>query len=288
MRFSIVTPSFRSGTWLRLCIPSVADQGADVLREHLVQDAGSDDGTLDWLPSDPRVRAVVEKDRGMYDAVNRGFRRAEGEFLAYLNCDEQYLPGALAAVAREFDARPEVDVLLADSLIVHPDGSYLCYRRSVTPTRLHTQLAGTLSFLTSSLFLRRRVISEHGLFFDDRYRDLGDTAWTLRLLASGLRVRTLRVFTSVFTETGENMSLKPNAIRERAELVSSVPAWARHGRSLIEAAYRLRKWRQGAYRCDPHAYAIYTRSSPAERQIFTVAHPTFRWTRVPLAPPAGG
>ena len=40
-----------------------------------------------------RVRAFVEKDQGMYDAVNRGLRRATGEMLAYLNCDEQYLPG---------------------------------------------------------------------------------------------------------------------------------------------------------------------------------------------------
>ena len=51
--FSIVTPSFRSGPWLKLCIASVADQGVKL--EHLVQDAGSDDGTLDWLLTEPRV-----------------------------------------------------------------------------------------------------------------------------------------------------------------------------------------------------------------------------------------
>ena len=75
MKFSIVTPSFRNSEWLRLCIASVADQ-AGLAHEHLVQDAGSDDGTLDWLPQEPRVTAYVEKDQGMYDAVNRGYRRA--------------------------------------------------------------------------------------------------------------------------------------------------------------------------------------------------------------------
>ena len=44
------------------------------------------------------VKAFIEKDSGMYDAVNRGFRRAQGDILAYINCDEQYLPGALQAV----------------------------------------------------------------------------------------------------------------------------------------------------------------------------------------------
>ena len=90
---SIITPSFRSSAWLKLCLASVADQQVEL--EHIVQDAGSDDGTLDWLPQDRRARVFVEKDQGMYDAINRGLRRASGDILAYLNCDEQYLPGAL-------------------------------------------------------------------------------------------------------------------------------------------------------------------------------------------------
>lgn len=286
MRFSIVTPSFRSGNWLRLCIPSVADQGAEVLREHIVQDAGSDDGTLDWLPHDRRVTAVVEKDKGMYDAVNRGYRRASGEFLAYLNCDEQYLPGALARVAACFDANPDAAVVLADTLVVNPDGSYLCHRKAIRPGRLHTLVGSTLSFFTSSLFLRRSTVHQHGLWFDDRYRDQGDAAWALRLIQSGLRAVVLREFTSVFTETGDNMNLKPNAIREKAELVASAPAIARRARPVIEAVYRVRRWWGGAYRCAPHDYQIFTQASPDRRQRFHVEHPTYKWTRVPLAKPA--
>src|SRR5437773_84848 len=107
MKCSIVTPSFRNSAWLRLCVASVADQqGVEV--EHIVQDAGSDDGTLDWLPTDPRVRAFVEKDSGMYDAINRGLRRASGDILGYLNCDEQYLPGALRAVKDFFEKNPGI------------------------------------------------------------------------------------------------------------------------------------------------------------------------------------
>jgi glycosyltransferase involved in cell wall biosynthesis len=67
VRVSIITPSFRNSNWLKLCIASVADQGVDA--EHIVQEAGSDDGTLDWLLHDTRVKVFVEKDAGMYDAV---------------------------------------------------------------------------------------------------------------------------------------------------------------------------------------------------------------------------
>src|ERR1700722_12182525 len=108
MRFSVVTPSFKQSQWLKLCVASVADQGVE--HEHIVQDAGSDDGTLDWLPHDARVKAFIERDRGMYDAVNRGLRRAQGDILSYLNCDEQYLPGALPAVEKFFADHPHVDV----------------------------------------------------------------------------------------------------------------------------------------------------------------------------------
>ena len=101
MRFSIITPSFRNSEWLKLCVASVADQQVDL--EHIVQDAGSDDGTLDWLLTDSRVKAFVEKDSGMYDGINRGLRKATGEIVAYLNCDEQYLPGALSAVKEMFE-----------------------------------------------------------------------------------------------------------------------------------------------------------------------------------------
>src|SRR6185503_18334195 len=100
MRVSVITPSYGNSEWLKLCIASVADQ-AGVEVEHIVQDAGSDDGTLAWLTNDPRVKAYVEKDEGMYDAINRGLRKATGDILAYLNCDEQYLPGALQARSEE-------------------------------------------------------------------------------------------------------------------------------------------------------------------------------------------
>src|SRR5687768_3530985 len=98
-KFSIVTPSFRNSQWLKLCVASVADQ--EVEQEHLIQDAGSDDGTLDWLLSDSRVRAFVEKDAGMYDALNRALSKTSGEYIGFLNCDEQYLPNALQ-VAGDF------------------------------------------------------------------------------------------------------------------------------------------------------------------------------------------
>lgn len=277
MRFSIITPSFRSSRWLKLCIASVADQ--EVAHEHIVQDAGSDDGTLDWLHTDPRIQAFVEKDRGMYDAVNRGYRRAKGELLAYLNCDEQYLPGALAKVAAFFDQHPEVDVVFGDCLVVDAKGNYLCERRSLTPQRLHTWTASNLAFLTAVTFLRRRVLDKYQLWFNADYRDAGDQDWALRLVQAGVKTAVLPEFLSIFTETGVNMNLGANASRERKAFHATAPLWARVLAPAGVLHHRWRRWRAGHYHCRPHEYAIYTEAHPQQRQIFSVDRPTFRWVR---------
>ena len=281
MRFSIITPSFCNSDWLKLCIASVGDQGVAV--EHIVQDAGSDDGTLDWLCSDTRVRPFVEKDQGMYDAINRGLRRASGELLAYLNCDEQYLPGTLKKVSDFFDRHPDVDIVFGDCIVVDARGRYLCERRPLTPRRLHIWASGNLGFLTAGTFFRRRVIDRHELFFNPDLRDVGDAEWALRVVKAGLPTAVLPEFLSVFTETGHNLNLGANTARERQQFVASAPRWARLLAPFLVAHFRLRRWRAGHYRCQPHDYSIYTPDSPAGRKTFHVANPTFRWTRPKLA-----
>lgn len=280
MKFSITTPSFRSSQWLRLCIASVADQEG-VQFEHIVQDSCSDDGTQDWLPKDTRVKAFIEKDQGMYDAVNRGFKRSTGDILAYLNCDEQYLPGALKKVHDFFAAHPHVDVAFGDCLVVDSRGEYMCERRALTPQLLHTWTANNLSFLTAATFLRRHVFERHQLSFSTKFRDLGDKDWALRLVKSGLKMAVLPDFLSIFTDTGNNMNLGANAARERQQFHAATPLWARLSSPLGLLHFRLRRWQAGYYKCKPHDYAIYTFADPNGRKTFRVTNPTFRWIRPP-------
>jgi glycosyltransferase involved in cell wall biosynthesis len=278
MDFSIVTPSFRSSKWLKLCIASVADQPGVTL-EHIVQDSVSDDGTLDWLPGDPRVKAFVEKDRGMYDAVNRGFARACGDFLAYINCDEQYLPGALRKVKAFFVAHPETDVVFGDAIVVDEKGEYCCERRALLPQRLHTWTTHNLSFLTAAMFMQRSVVAESGILFDPGFRAAGDAEWTLRLLDARRPMAVLPEFLSAFAETGQNLATSDQAVRERRAFHATAPLWARAISPLTVLHFRWRRWRAGHYRCRPHDYALYTFDSPGSRKVFHVSKPSFRWVR---------
>ena len=270
MRFSIVTPSYRSSAWLKLCIASVADQAVEV--EHIVQDAGSDDGTLDWLTQDRRVRAFVEKDRGMYDAINRGFERGTGDIFAYLNCDEQYLSGALPAVAAFFARHPAVAVAYGDVIMVNGQGEYLFHRKMQTPLLYHTWTCH-LSTLSCATFFRRELFQAGGYRFDPSLRDGADGRWVLRLLQDQVAMRVMGEFTSSFAYTGANMSAGANAIRENREFCQSAPRWARWLRPGFIAHHRLRRWRGGMYRTQPFHYEIYTPAAPAQRQRVEVARP---------------
>lgn len=274
MKFSIITPSFRNSAWLKLCIASVADQeGVEV--EHIVQDSCSDDGTQDWLPHDPRVKAVIEKDGGMYDAVNRGYRRATGDILAYLNCDEQYLPGALAAVEKFFVEHPQVEVALAGSIVTDGDGNYLCHRHSMVPSPHHVWFR--FPILTSGIFLRCKVIHERGIFFDTKWRDLGDFHWMLALMREKVPMAVCETFTSVFADTGDNMNLKPNAIREKKETAQMIPVWLRLLKPLWILNHRMRRLRAGHFHLTPTSYAVYTKQSPDQRVTIEVPKPTAVW-----------
>lgn len=274
MKFTIITPSFRNSGWLKLCIASVADQ-AGVEVEHLVQDSCSDDDTKNWLPHESRVKAFIEKDAGMYDAVNRGFRRANGDLVAYLNCDEQYLPGALKDVHDFFAAHPDVEAVFSDTIVIDPDGNYICHRPALVP-RKHSMWV-RFPVLTCAIFVRSSVIKEKGIVFDTQWRDLGDYWWIREMVLRGVKMAVLPRLTSVFTDTGENMNLKPNALREREVKWERAPGWVRAAQLLFTAQHRLRLALRGRVRLSPFDYSLYTRSSPDRRVTRRAEHPTSFW-----------
>jgi glycosyltransferase involved in cell wall biosynthesis len=255
----------------------VADQ-AGVEVEHIVQDAQSDDGTQQWLAHDRRVRAFFEKDQGMYDAVNRGWRRSKGEILAYLNCDEQYLPGALRAVEEFFRRHPQTDVVFADTVVVDKEGQFICYRKSLVPWKNTMWVYNPV--ISSSIFIHRRILDQHSLFFDTQWRALGDKMWTVEMVRRRLNLKVLRHFTSSFADTGENLCLSPNSLREMQQVMAKAPAWVRRCKFPLVQLHRLRALCHGTYWEKPFTYSIYTLASLNRRVEFHVSRPTaFWWAR---------
>lgn len=228
-------------------------------------------------PADTSYRLQIDSgpDGGMYDAINRGLRRSAGEICAYLNCDEQYLPGALEAVAARFAADPSLDILFADAVIVDGEGRYICHRKAQVPFR--DQLWFRMPVLTCATFFRRRVFEGSGVWFDETKRVCGDVIWLMRAQERGLRMGVLRRFTSVFTDAGEALGLGSRADAEFLELRQRMPGRVRRFLPLYLLWHRVRSVISGIYRQAPFDYALHTRAHPGSRTRIPVPKPTQVW-----------
>jgi hypothetical protein len=110
-------------------------------------------------------------------------------------------------------------------VVVNADGSYNCHRKAILPLQSHVW--HRLPVITCSLFLRRSVLDKRGVYLDTRWRDVADFFWVMEMFRHKVPMAVLRQFTSVFTETGENMNLKPNARRESQIKMEMTPRWVR-------------------------------------------------------------
>jgi glycosyltransferase involved in cell wall biosynthesis len=108
-RISIVTPSYNQAAFLRKTLDSVLSQNYPNL-EYIVIDGGSTDGSADILREyDARLAYwVTEPDSGQSHALNKGFSRATGEIMTWLNSDDVLLPGSLQAVGEIFARYPQI------------------------------------------------------------------------------------------------------------------------------------------------------------------------------------
>jgi glycosyltransferase involved in cell wall biosynthesis len=120
---SIVTPSFNHARYLEATMQSVFSQDYPRI-EYLVVDGGSADGTVEIIKKHEGRIAwwVSEQDKGQTDAINKGFARANGEILAWLNSDDTYEPGAVSAAVNFLQERPEVGMVYGDCNFINESG----------------------------------------------------------------------------------------------------------------------------------------------------------------------
>ncbi|NOU35172.1 MAG: glycosyltransferase [Kiritimatiellaceae bacterium] len=299
MKFSIITPALNQLPYLKRCIASVADQqGVEV--EHIVIDGGSTDGTVEWLNTVAdryRLTFISEPDKGMYDALNKGVTLAlqkqgdenlpdnwqqttgncDDEIVAWLNCDEQYLPGTLEKVAQYFTEHPDADAAYGDVLLVSPDGGLLTCRKN-PPLRRAYILADHLYAHSASMFFRSGIF-DSGLRFDSSWKAVSDCDFILRVLKSGFRFGQIKKYLSACTMSGENLSRQQAGIEELKAFRRLSPPLYRMGRPAWNAFRYLEKFLRGGYaQALPLEYELYTEDLDRRRLIRArAASCKFRW-----------
>jgi glycosyltransferase involved in cell wall biosynthesis len=166
-RITIVTPSLNQGQFLEKTIRSVLEQGYPNL-EYMVIDGGSTDNSVEIIRKhqDSLAFSASEPDRGQADAINKGWRRATGEILAYINSDDTYSPNALQVVAETFVRNPEIGLVYGRCLVIDEHSAVIRERR-VRAATLAEILRWSPSIPQPTMFVRRAAVEAVGFLNPD-------------------------------------------------------------------------------------------------------------------------
>jgi glycosyltransferase involved in cell wall biosynthesis len=202
--FSIVTPSYNYKDYIKECLESVAKQKG-VTFEHLVIDGASTDGTLEYLEEAEGIHLVSEPDRGMCDAINKGFDLAKGKWVIWLNSDDRLLPGALKAVLEFAEGRPDADVIYGGWNFVGKEGRFQ-KEMTLFPYSQRMMLYLGCYIGSTATFFRRDTVVESGERLNLSFQYVMDGELYARLSQKGYRFCYFPKVLADFRVHGENLS----------------------------------------------------------------------------------
>jgi glycosyltransferase involved in cell wall biosynthesis len=275
-RLTVITPSYNQAAFLEETIRSVLSQGYPNL-EYMIVDGGSNDGSVEIIKkyADRLAWWVSEKDRGQADAINKGFARATGEIVAWINSDDYYLPGAFAEAVAGLQAHPEYGMVYGDVVAIDGEGkpiNVMTYGDWGLDELMQFHMLGQ-----PSIFMRRSVL-ELGGHLDLSYDLLLDHELWLRLAQHApIHYLPRRWSAARYHPAAKNRAQSANYGKDAYRIVE----WMAAHPVLAERYRRMRRkiW-AGAYRLDGHYLLDSGQAGAALR-----AYLRCLWTHPPAALP---
>ena len=190
-KISIITPSYNQGQFLESTIKSVLDQNYPNL-ELIIIDGGSTDNSVEIIKKYQKHLTfwVSEKDRGQTHAINKGFKRATGDFVNWLNSDDMLPPGALDALSDGIDQYPDGDVFFGDYSAVDAKGQLL-YSRKSAPFTEQSLFWGRQLSSQPAVFFRRSLLEKFG-YLNEKQEFCMDTEFWIRVAQKGVSFRQIK------------------------------------------------------------------------------------------------
>ncbi len=179
-RLTVVTPSYNQAHYLERTILSVLNQQYPNI-EYFIMDGGSTDGSLEIIKKyEPYLAGwVSEKDRGQTDAINKGFRRATGDYVAFQNSDDVFAPDAFRRVADAWRKAPDTDVFFGDMYITD-EADVIMEEMRAPAFCAECHIYEGMQVFNQSLFIRRDRLTQVGLL-DESLRFVIDYEIVARL-----------------------------------------------------------------------------------------------------------
>ena len=198
MRFSIIIPAYNAEAYLQRCLDSIFAQEFDDYEVIVVND-GSTDGTVTLLEGYPQVKVIHQENHGMATARNRGIDKAKGEYILFVDSDDELMPHALSNLAPQINGK---DIIGFGSSIYNEETQTIThYPLHTTHYTLHTgwdyfnrhrlEAAPVHFVCVWQRTYRRAFLEEHRLRFANGLRRAEDDLFTTMAILRAQSVKTM-------------------------------------------------------------------------------------------------
>lgn len=181
--FTIITCTYNASAFIERTLRSVQEQSYPHI-EHIIQDGGSTDGTLDYCKSAPEglLKVYSEKDGGLYDAMNKAIGHATGDYLVFLNAgDVLHSPTTLEDMAKQIDEASMPAVIYGDTDVVDEEGNYLGPRHLSAPEVLTWKSFKNGMLVCHQAFYVNTSVARC-VKYDLQFRISADVDWCIRVM----------------------------------------------------------------------------------------------------------
>lgn len=185
-RFSIITVSYNAATTIERTVRSVDEQTCTDY-EHILVDGLSKDKTalIAVEASKHYIRDICEPDDGIYDAMNKGIKEAEGQYLIFLNAgDKFHSPHTLQMISDRIDHGDNPDVVYGQTNLVDDSGAFIAPRHLTAPAELSYRDFARGMLVCHQAFVVRKALAPH---YDLTYKLSADFDWCIRCLQMSKR-----------------------------------------------------------------------------------------------------
>lgn len=182
---SIVTPCYNSEVFLEECIRSVLDQDYPFI-EHIIQDGGSTDGTIQLLKKYSKkynkiIKWKSQKDNGQSDGLNSALQRAKGEIILVLNSDDVLMPYACSWGVTAMNMYPEAAVVYGDEYIIDEKSKVIRFFTGPEPYNFEKIFCVEQVIPAQTAFIRRQAFEKVGLYADTSLETCPDYEMWVRI-----------------------------------------------------------------------------------------------------------
>ncbi|MDR1982122.1 MAG: glycosyltransferase [Tannerellaceae bacterium] len=217
--FSIITVTYNASRWLEETVLSILNQSYPHI-EYLIIDGGSTDGTVDLIKQYAAGIAywVSEPDKGLYDAMNKGLRKAMGDYVWFINAgDTLYSADTVQQIAGLLKKKKQCpDIIYGETMVVDAERKAVGLRRLKAPKRLSWK-----SFRMGMLVCHQSFIVKRSMapLFDLQYRYSSDFDWCIRCMKEAKTRFNTQLVLSNFLDGGVSTTQRKSSLKERYHIM---------------------------------------------------------------------